>query len=362
MSVKSRVAVAMPGTNLLEIKELTLPEPGPHQVVVEQKAGGVCHSQLHQIHGPRSEPVVLGHESTGTVVAIGSAVTHVQVGDYVLVTWVPRSPQNPYRAPVPATLEFDDGTVALSQNVFTWASATIADEQYVVAAPEGTPYDLGSIIGCAVMTGAGAVINSAAVKPGESVAVWGVGGVGLSAIAAAAVAKANPIIAVDLDPEKLEMAKRFGATHGVNAKDGDAVDGVRALTPGSREGDVGGVDWAFDCIGRQVATQQALAAARSGHWADTRGGAAVLVGVPTESITINGIDLLIGEKRLVGSLGGSSVPEKDFPLFIDWYKNGQLDLGALVTTSYKLEDINQACADLEQGKVAGRAILDYTLG
>ncbi|MCW2540594.1 MAG: alcohol dehydrogenase [Frankiales bacterium] len=360
MTTSSRVAVVIPGTNKLEVMDVTLPDPGPYQVVVEQQASGVCHSQLHQIHSPRKHPVILGHEATGVVLAIGSEVKHVAVGDDVLVTWVPRSPQPEYRPAAAVTLDLPDGTRATSQNVFTWATTTIADEQYIVKAPPGTPKDLGSIIGCAVMTGAGAVLNSAQVKPGESVAVWGVGGVGLSAIAAARQSGANPIIAVDLDDAKLEFAKRFGATLTVNASKGDAVEGVRALTPGERSTDVGGVDHSFDCIGKSITIKQTIGGARSGWWAERRGGSAYLVGVPTEEVTLDVMPLLIGEKRFIGSLGGSSIPEEDFPKFIEWYQKGEFDLDALITERVKLDDINEIVHELEAGKVAGRAILDLS--
>jgi Zn-dependent alcohol dehydrogenase len=303
-------------------------------VIVRQHASGICHSQLHEIHGARSADRLLGHESTGVVEAAGSAVEHVAPGDTVIVTWVPRSPQAVYRKPEAQRLTFADGSTAATGSVFTWATHTVADEQYVVKAPAGTPLASGAVIGCAVMTGAGAVLHSASVGPGQSVAVWGVGGVGLSAIA---------------------------ATLTVNAKKVDAVEEVRRLTPGTRPGDLGGVDFAFDCIGRVVATQQAIAAVRRGHWAESRGGAAYLVGVPTERATVDTMDLLLGEKRFVGSLGGSCTPDTDFPVFISWYKSGLLDLDSLVTARYRLDDINQACADLEAGRIAGRAILDFTL-
>lgn len=359
MSFTARVAVLPPGRRALEIVELELGDPGPHQVIVKQHASGVCHSQLHQIHRDRTDAVILGHEATGVVEAVGSAVEHVRVGDEVMVTWVPRRRQESFRPTERARLQLPDGTIAASQNVFTWADRTIADEQYIVKAPSGTPSDLASIIGCAVMTGAGAVIHSAQVQPGESVAVWGVGGVGLSAIAAARHAGADPIIAVDLDDEKLEMARRFGATLAVNAATADAIAEVRRLTPGDRPADAGGVDWAFDCIGKTISTQQAIASARAGHTAETQGGAAVIVGIPTEPVQINSLEIVIGEKRLIGSLAGSCSPDIDFPRFVQWHRDGTLDLDQLVTARYRLEDINEACADLEAGRIAGRAILDF---
>ncbi|MCU1688516.1 MAG: alcohol dehydrogenase [Jatrophihabitantaceae bacterium] len=361
MSVTSRVAVLPPGTRTLEIIEVELPDPGPYQVIVRQYASGVCHSQLHQIHRDRTEGVILGHESTGVVEAIGSSVHHVAVGDDVLVTWVPREPQAAFRPTVRATLNLPDGTTAASQNVFTWATHTIADEQYIVKAPEDTPRDLGSIIGCAVMTGAGAVMHTAEVQAGQSVAVWGVGGVGLSAIAAARNAGASPIIAVDIDDAKLEMARGFGATLLVNAATSDAVKEVRRLTPGDRPADVGGVDWAFDCIGKSISTKQAISSAKSGHVAESPGGAAVIVGIPTEPVEISSVEIVIGEKRLIGSLAGSCSPDTDFPVLVGWHLDGTLDLDQLITARYALDDINQACEDLESGRIAGRAILDFTL-
>ena len=360
MTISARVVVVEPGRRHLDILDVELPAPGPHQVVIEQQASGVCHSQLHQIHNERSTPLMLGHESTGVVLAVGSAVEHLVVGDDVFVTWVPRSPQPVYREPDSATLDLGGGRIAISQAVFTWATHTIVDGAYVVKAPPNSPKDVSSIVGCAVMTGAGAVINSVSVQPGESVAIWGAGGVGLSAIAAARQAGAYPIIAVDLDDAKLEFATRFGATHTVNASTGDAVDQVRALTPGTRSTDLGGVDYAFDCIGKSITITQIIDAARRGHWAEDRGGAAILVGIPTGPVSINPMVLVSGEKRFIGSAGGSCVPEIDFPRFLQWYHDGQLDLDALVTERVKLDDINEIVAELEAGHVTGRAIIDLT--
>jgi Zn-dependent alcohol dehydrogenase len=208
------VAVLPVGTAELRVDEVDLPDPGPNQVVVRQFASGICQTQLHQMHSPRSQAMVLGHESTGVVLASGREVTHVREGDRVMVTWVPRCPEVLGRRADVARTELADGSVALSSRVFTWADHTIVDEQFVVALPPDVPTDVTSVIGCAVMTGAGAVHHTAGVGRGESVAVFGVGGVGLCAVAAAKVAGADPIIAVDLGDDKLEMASRFGATDG----------------------------------------------------------------------------------------------------------------------------------------------------
>jgi Zn-dependent alcohol dehydrogenase len=361
----ARVVVLPDAPGPLRVEEIDLPDPGPHQVVVKQYASGVCHSQLHQMHGARTAPTVLGHESTGVVLAAGSAVTHVSEGDRVLVTWVPRSPEVTTRRAEAATLQLAGGKVAVSQNVFTWADHTIADEQFVVSLPDGVATDVTSIIGCAVMTGAGAVLHTAGVKAGESVAVIGVGGVGLSAIVAAKVLGADPIIAVDLSAEKLETAKRFGANQFVNAATTDAVEGIRSITADPtgrtdfRGQPLAGADWVFDCIGLPATMAQIVPAARSGTFGVERGGTGVLVGVPRGDVTLNAIDVLLNEKRFIGSIGGSCHPDRDFPVFLEWYADGRLDLDALVTARYALDDINTATTDLEEGRIEGRAILVF---
>jgi len=345
----------------LTVESVRIPDPGPHQVVVKQYASGVCHSQLHQIHRERTSPVILGHESTGVVVAKGSSVTHVREGDDVMVTWVPRDSEHSDRRPTGVDLELPDGSVAKTAGCFTWADVTIADEQYVVRTPGNHRKDVTAIIGCAVMTGAGAVYYTAGVKKGESVAIFGVGGVGLSAIAAAKVVEADPIIAVDLDDEKLEFAKKFGATHGVNASHGDPVAAIRDLTRKQVQGgaETFGADYAIDCIGVRVTMEQILPAARNGVLGLQGGGTAVLVGVPTTEATLDARDLLINEKKYIGSIGGSCRPDRDFPMFLRWYAEGDLDLDALVTRRFKIDEINEAVHQLEQGRITGRAIIEF---
>ena len=363
MGTPARVVVLPQTTSQLRIEDITLPDPGPTQVVVKQYASGICHSQLHQMHRPRANPVVLGHESTGVVLKVGSAVTHVREGDTVMVTWVPRDAGAASRRPVRAELKVSDGT-AISENVFTWADHTIADEQYVVKVAANIKRDVTSIIGCAVMTGAGAVINTAKVKPGESVAIFGVGGVGLSAVVGAKMAGANPIIAVDLSDEKLAFAKRFGATHGINAGREDPIAAIHALTGTNGKftilgSSVSGVDYAFDCIGIKKTMEQILPACRSGHFGVCSGGTAVLVGVPSTTVELNAMDMLLNEKHYIGSIGGSCAPDRDFPTFLDWFEKGTLDLNAMVTERFKLDDINAACHALESGKISGRAIMEF---
>lgn len=345
----------------LRVEEVAIPDPGPYQVVVKQYASGVCHSQLHQIHRQRVTPVILGHESTGVVVACGREVRHVKEGDDVMVTWVPRDGEHASRAPGGVDLHLPDGTVAKTTSSFTWADVTIADEQYVVRTPGAYPKDVTAIIGCAVMTGAGAVYYTAGVQKGQSVAIFGVGGVGLSAIAAAKVVEADPVIAVDLDDEKLAFAKKFGATHGINASQVDPVAAIRDLTRKTdpRGFETFGADYTFDCIGVRKTMEQILPAARNGLLGARTGGVAVLVGVPTTPVELDPRDLLINEKKYIGSIGGSCRPDRDFAMFLRWYAEGDLDLDALVTRRFKIEEINEAVHALESGQIAGRAILEF---
>ena len=365
MSTEARVVVVPQEQGQpLEVVDVTLPDPGPHEVVVRQFASGICHSHLHTIHNPRPGPAVLGHESTGQVVAVGDSVTDVATGDTVMVTWVPKNQDQARRQGGATELKLPDGRTATSINVFTWATHTIADEMYVVKVPDDIDRETDSIIGCAVITGAGAVLHTAGVKQGDSVAIIGVGGVGLSAVAAAAHLGANPVIAVDLDDTKLEFAKQFGATHGVNATDGDAVSAIKELTPVEGQFDilrqpVAGVDYAFDCIGHASTMKQISEVVRSGEFGQSKGGTAVLVGVPQTPIELDSRHMFIGERSYICSLGGSCEPGEDLPRFIEWHRDGILDLDALVTQRYSIDDIGVAVDDLENGRVAGRSILVF---
>ena len=364
MPTPARVIVLPADDGPLKVVDVELPDPAPHQVIVKQFASGVCHSQLHQMHTPRQSPVVLGHESTGIVLQKGSAVTHVKEGDTVMVTWVPRDANAATRDPDRAELKLADGSTAVSQNVFTWADTTIADEQFVVKVDANIEKEVTSIIGCAVMTGAGAVENTAAVKEGDSVAIFGVGGVGLSAVVAAKKLGANPIIAIDLDDEKLAFAKEFGATHTINAGATDPVAAIKALTTHSDrstmfEGPVSGADFVFDCIGLKQTMEQIVPAVRSGHFGAEPGGTAVLVGVPMTSVELNATDILINEKKFIGSIGGSCSPDRDFSKYLEWYAEGSLNLDSMVTARYSIDDINEATRALAAGEIAGRAILVF---
>ena len=211
-------------------------------------------------------------------------------------------------------------------------------------------------VGCAVMTGVGAAINAAMVRPGDSCAIIGVGGVGLSVVAGCAIAGAYPIIAIDLADDKLEFAKQFGATHGINAAKEDPIAKVREMMGG---GFNAGVDHSFDAIGAKISMEQVLQLARGRRPGEREGGQAILVGVPHGEPATPPMFMLFGGKVFRGAPGGCSDPDKDFPMMIRWFLEGKLPLDKMVTTTYKLEQINEACLDLRQGKIAGRAIVKF---
>src|ERR1700722_2885686 len=333
MPTSSMIALLPAGSRKLETMRVTIPDPGPFEVVVEQSATGIRHSQLdHIAAADPTQPLLLGHESAGVVTAVGHSVVHVQPGDEVLVTWLPRSAD---RTPQRTQLTLPNGQTAVNRNVFTWGTHALADEQYLVKAPPGLPADLSCVVGCAVMTGGGAVMNTARLETGSSAVVWGAGGVGLSAIAAARNLGASVVIAVDIDDRKLELAAWMGANHVVNAARSDPVDEVRRLT--NNADGTAGADFSFDCTGRPDNVAKSVASVRPGVDGKRAGGTAVMVGAVRTPFVLPGMELIDGQKKLIGSRGGGCTPDRDFPVFLNWYQAGHLDLAALVTNRYSLD-------------------------
>ncbi len=358
--MKTAAAIFIESGKPMVVDDIDIPDVGPTQVRVSQFATGVCHSQLHELDRPNpAVPIVLGHESTGVVTAVGSAVTNVKEGDHVMVTWVQRTPIGGPR-PIPAKVTYMGKDVAFGApaavGTFTWAKDVVVDDQMVVPLDKDVDVFATAPVGCAVMTGVGAAINAAMVRPGESVAVVGVGGVGLSVVAGCAIAGAYPIIAVDLADEKLEFAKQFGATHGINARNGDPVQAIRDMFGGTIQS---GVDIAFDAIGAKITIEQVLQMARARRPGEREGGTAVVVGVPHGEPATPGMNAIFGGKIYRGAPGGCSIPDRDFPMMIRWFKEGRLPLDLMVTKRYKLEQINEACDDLRAGKIAGRSIVEF---
>lgn len=352
--MKTKAVLDVKHGDPLVIDEVEIPEPNPEQVIVKLLATGICHSQLHQIAVPtRPRPLTLGHEATGIVSSVGANVTHVQEGQKVIATWVSRKPIQGFPGGITGNdhMGITHKGVQVWGKTCMWSEDTIVGGDYVEPIADDAPPDLTCIIGCAVLTGAGAVRYTAGVGEGDSVAVFGVGGVGLSAIWMASILKAYPIIAVDLMDDKLNLAREFGATHVVNASDVDPVSAIKDLHSG-------GVEYAFDAIGVDVTTEQILRVTKEGGpGAYNRGGTSVLVGVPTQKMTFEASHFAAFHKSYIGS-AGASYPIKDFEMFMRYYKEGKFPLEKLVTRRYKLHEVNDAVSALHAGEILGRAVIE----
>jgi S-(hydroxymethyl)glutathione dehydrogenase/alcohol dehydrogenase len=313
---------------------------------------------------PIPPPAILGHEGAGIVEEVGKAVTDLKPGDHVVLSWVENCGKCAFciggrphlcdtgirnaMAGLEAVYEKDGIDIVRMAGVGSFASTTIVRQTACVKVPDDVPLDRACLVGCGVMTGVGAAINTAKVQPGDTVAVFGCGGVGLNVIQGAALSGASRIIAVDLVDSKLRLAKEFGATDTVNAKTvGDPVDAVRSLTGGI------GVDFAFEVIGVPAVIQQAFHSTK-------RGGKAVIVGVPRmgEEVGIQGFSLALEEKSLVGSLYGSGNVRRDFARLIDLYMQKKLKIDELISRRIKLEQVNEAFEAMEKGEVA-RSVIVY---
>jgi len=363
MTIQMRAAVVR-AVNELNIETVTLDAPKPYEVLVRMQAAGVCHSDLHTLQGQMraTPPLVLGHEGAGIVVAVGAQVQSVKVDDHVLVNWMPncnhclqcqrgrpnlceRLGQTTFQALLPdgtTRLHAQDG-IALKHHLgaATMAEYAVLDEASVLPIPEDVPFRVAAVIGCAVVTGVGAVINTAEAKAGMSAAVIGCGGVGLSAIMGCVLAGCHPIVAVDTIAAKLDFARGFGATHTVLAGAGvDLVAELRRLVRG-------GPDIVLDSVGASSTIGQALEAAGPG-------GSAVVIGLHgvKQPAPINPAALVYQNKRLLGSFFGSAKAMVDLPILVELYRGGRLPVDRLITAEYALDDIQRAFADMEAGTVA----------
>lgn len=355
-----KAAICDERNQAVRVEEVTLDPPRKDEVRVRLVASGVCHSDLSAVNGtiPHALPLVLGHEGAGVVEEIGEGVTDLAPGDHVVLAWVTSCRQcffcragSPHLcevgARINATNRMPDGSTRVRRdaqdlNVYS-ALGTMAEHAVVPAAaavklPADAPLETCALLGCAVMTGAGAVFNTAKVAPGTRVCVFGAGGVGLNVIQAAAIAGAERIIAVDARPQKLERARAFGATDTIDATQTDAVKAIRAWTEGR------GADYAFEAIGRKDTIEQALAATR-------KAGTCVVVGIAgaKETVTLNAFLIPFYERRLLGCWYGSADVHADVPRLLALYRDGRLKLDELVTRRYRLDEVNEAFADMTGG-------------
>lgn len=310
------------------------------QVKVKLAYSGVCHSQLMETRGKRGEdkwlPHLLGHEGTGIVQEIGEGVTKVKIGDKVILGWIKSEGINAE----PAKYISENGTIINSGNVTTFSELSIVSENRLVKLPEGIPLDIGVLFGCAIPTGAGIVMNEIIPKENSTIAIFGLGGIGLSALMATNLFKCNKIIAIDIEDKKLELAKDFGATHTINSNNQNIEEAILDMTNNQ------GVDYSVECSGLAKIIEIAFKCVKN------NGGLCVFASHPQngDKISLDPYDLICG-KQIKGSWGGSSNPDIDIPKFAELYKKGILPLEKLVEKRYSLENINDALDDLENRKV-----------
>ncbi|MFD1824466.1 MULTISPECIES: S-(hydroxymethyl)mycothiol dehydrogenase [Mumia] len=339
----------------VSLETILVPDPGPGEALVKVEACGVCHTDLHYREGGINDefPFLLGHEAAGIVEAVGEGVTAIAPGDFVVLNWravcgvcracergEPQYCFDTHNATQQMTLA--DGTpLSPALGIGAFAEKTlVAAGQCTKVDPEARPAAVG-LLGCGVMAGIGAAINTGNVGRGKSVAVIGCGGVGVAAIAGSALAGASTIIAVDIDPKKLDAATRLGATHTVNSSETDPVEAIQALTGGY------GADVVIDAVGRPETWKQAF-------YARDLAGTVVLVGVPTPDMELPGIPLIDMFSRggaLKSSWYGDCLPSRDFPMLVDLYRQGRLDLDAFVTEEIAIDGIEAAFERMHHGDV-----------
>lgn len=346
----------------LEIEEISVDEPGPNEVLVRTSHAGVCHSDLHFIEGkyPCVPPIVLGHEGAGVVEAVGSDVGYVEPGDHVITcvtVFCGRCKAcltgHPYHCSKEGIVRGEgeaprlfrgDQPVTQFMELSCFGEQMLVHESAVVKITRDVPLEKAALVGCGVVTGVGAVFNTAKVQPGETVAVVGCGGIGLNCVQGARLAGAERIIAVDRIPAKLELARKFGATDVVDASGGDAVGQVIELT-------AGGVDHAFEAVGLPETTQQCFAMLAM------RGTATVIGMIPVGAkVEIMGVELLM-EKKLQGSTMGSTRFRLDMPFYLNLYLQGRLNLDDLVSRRLRLDEINDGFDALKVGEIARSVVV-----
>jgi S-(hydroxymethyl)glutathione dehydrogenase / alcohol dehydrogenase len=361
-----RAAVLAGPDRRFSIERLTLADPRKGEVLVKISACGVCHSDWHVATGDTKHPMpcVVGHEGAGIVESLGEGVTELAIGELVVLSWAPDCGKCFYCLHGKANLCGEyvgplwDGVMLDGEPRLSWNGKPVyhycglaAFAEYVVVpavccvkAPKEVKPEIACLVGCAVATGVGAVRYSAGVKEGESVAVFGCGGVGLSILQGAKIAGANPIIAVDRSDAKHELALRMGADEFIVAT-GRNTEDVRRLTEGR------GADWVFEAIGVPAVQERALDAVRPG-------GGLVLVGLAPMGTATNfpSAKLAREEKRVIGSYYGGVQPRQDFPMLLEWVRAGKLDLAPMISRTWKLEEINEAFAEMLKGDI-GRGVV-----
>lgn len=343
----------------VKIEEIELDDPGPGEVLVRMASAGLCHSDLSIINGsrPRELPIVLGHEGSGVIEAVGPGVEELSVGDHVVYVFVPSCGhcvpcaegrpalcEPGARANVAGTLLSGERRIRLNGEpinhqvgVSCFAEYAVSSTRSLVRVDPELPLDQAALFGCAVITGMGAVVNTAKIRPGSTVAVVGLGGTGLAAVLGARAAGASRIVGLDLLDSKLESARQIGVDDAVNASDPDAVDTVREMTSG-------GVEFAFECVGSAKAMELAYAITRRGGTTTTSG-----LPPPDARFAVPHVQLVAEERTIKGSYLGSCVPRRDIPAYIDLFRAGRLPIDRLVSDHIPLDKINEGFDRLDDG-------------
>jgi Zn-dependent alcohol dehydrogenase len=349
-----KAAVYHGGGQAVSIEDIRVKDPGQGEVRIAIKAAGLCHSDVSVLDGtiPYPVPVVLGHEGAGVVESIGSGVTSVKEGDTVILSTLAHCgrcvacesarPTQCRNAPSPKdSVPFFVGGKPAFQfaNTSSFTEFTVVREQSAIPMDPRVPFDRACLIGCGIMTGVGAVLNRAKVEPGSSMVVFGVGGIGLNCVQGGVLAGASRIIAVDLNPQKLELASQFGATDTIDPSKGNALEQIRDLTRG-------GADYSFECVGNLAVIQQALESLGPG-------GVLTIVGVPKLGSKFEfPVHSIYNNKAILGCRYGGARPRKDFAMLADLYLAGCLKIDELITCHYTLDDFPRALDDLHRGALA----------
>lgn len=334
----------------LEIDELIVPDLKRGQVLVKVAYSGICHSQLNEIKGLKGEdkflPHTLGHEGSGIVIEVGAVVQKVKVGEHVVLTWIKGSGLD-----VPAAqYNRQDGSIVNSGAISTFMEYAVISENRLVPIPKEMPLKEAALLGCAIPTGAGIVFNTLQAKAQDTIAIFGVGGIGMSAVIAAKAAGCRQIIAIDIDPYKLDFSLKIGATHVVNVAKQDAVSAVMDLTGGQ------GVNYAIEAAGLKETMEKAFVSIRN------NGGTLVIAGnlAHKEKISIDPFDLIKG-KKITGTWGGESSPDRDVPHYVELYLAGKLKIDDLITSCFCLNDINSALEVFKSGRNVIRVLIENKL-